>query len=160
VITPPEGPAALAEARLASTVPEVMFNTPETWSRYQALVDATRGCVIDQNCIGYMRLLQPDGGVDIVYEADLAYHDGAVLVPILRGAGVAITDDEGHELRFDEAAIPQEFRVLAAAPALHRAALGKILEGVAPNMSRFQHGRSAQLGYVPKFPGPGGRQQP
>jgi inositol-phosphate phosphatase / L-galactose 1-phosphate phosphatase / histidinol-phosphatase len=154
VVAPPAGPTTLGEARLACTVPDVMFNAPETWSRYQALLDGTRECVIDQNCVGFMRLMQGDGGVHIVYEAGLAYHDAAVLVPILQGAGIVVTDDEGHGLRFDESTITQEFRVLAAAPALHRAAVRKVREGVPPEKSRFQHQRSAQLGYVTKFPGP------
>jgi inositol-phosphate phosphatase / L-galactose 1-phosphate phosphatase / histidinol-phosphatase len=154
VVAPPAGPTTLGEAQLACTVPEVMFNTPETWSGYQALLDATRDCVTDQNCLGFMRLVQPDGGIDIAYEAGLAYHDAAVLVPILQGGGMAVTDDKGNGLCLEESTIAHEFRVLAAAPALHRAALRKIREGVPREKNRFQPGRSAQLGYVTKFPGP------
>ena len=147
----PQAPASLDAARLASTVPEIMFNTSEKWGGYQALLDATgKSCVTDQNCIGFMRLLE--GGIDIVYEADLAYHDAAALVPILLGAGMAVTDDKGQPLLFPESVLKQEFRVLTASPALHKLALVKIAAGVPAAQNRFASGGGIHQGYAQKFP--------
>jgi inositol-phosphate phosphatase/L-galactose 1-phosphate phosphatase/histidinol-phosphatase len=154
-ISSPTSPVSLHEARLTSTAPEVMFNTPERWGRFQALCDATAGCVCDQNCIGFMHLLHSEEQVHIVYEADLAYHDVAALVPILRGAGIAVTDDQGSELCFDEPWIGSEFRVLAAAPPLHRAALDTLRTESAAAESRFRPAGPVARGYARKFETPG-----
>jgi inositol-phosphate phosphatase/L-galactose 1-phosphate phosphatase/histidinol-phosphatase len=154
-VSSPTSPDALHEARLASTVPEVMFGTPWKWGRFHALRDATAGCVTDQNCIGFMHLLGSEEQVHVVYEADLAYHDVAALVPILRGAGIAVTDDRGSELRFNESRIGSEFRVLAAAPELHRAALATLRAGAAPDQRRVRPDRSPSRGYTRKFEAPG-----
>jgi len=63
----PAAPATLADATIASTVPPMMFNTPEKWSGFQALQEATgKPCVTDQNCIGFMRVLQNGSGIDAV----------------------------------------------------------------------------------------------
>jgi inositol-phosphate phosphatase / L-galactose 1-phosphate phosphatase / histidinol-phosphatase len=150
-VHPPAHPATLAEARLACTVPEVMFNTPVKWSGFQALLDATAGCVTDQNCIGFVRLLRSDEGVQVVYEADLAYHDAAALVPVLRGVGIEATDEQGGELDFDESRIGCEFRLLAAAPELHAAALQALRQGVPAEASRFKGSAPTHQGYVQKF---------
>lgn len=146
----PAMPATLAQSTLCCTVPEVMFNTAEKWSGWQALFDASAAFIPDLNCVGFMRLLQ--GGVHIVYEADLAYHDAAALIPVLLGAGMRATDDRGGALQFPESAIPQEFRVLAAAPNLHALALAAILKGVPPEKNRFATGDAVHQGYAQKFP--------
>lgn len=148
----PQAPATLTDATLASTVPEVMFNTFEKWSGYQALAEATSACITDQNCVGFVRLLQEQSGIDIVYEADLAYHDAAALVPVLQGAGVRVTDDKGQPLRFHDSAIAQEFRVLAAQSDLHSKALEKILAGVPTGKNQFKISGSMHQGYAQKFP--------
>ena len=150
-VVPAQPPTSLAGATLATTVPEVMFNTPERWSGYQALLDATRGCLTGQNCVGFMRLLEPAGGVHVVYEADLAYHDAAALVPIVEGAGIRITDDRGRALSFGESEIGCEFRLLAATPGLHGQALDRVLGGVDAARSRFQHQGTVHDGYAQKF---------
>jgi histidinol-phosphate aminotransferase len=87
---------------------------------------------------------------DIVYEADLAYHDAAALVPILEGAGITVTDDHGRELPFGEATIDEEFRLLAAHPELHRLALERIRVSV---VTREVEVPSSQVfrGYAAKF---------
>jgi fructose-1,6-bisphosphatase/inositol monophosphatase family enzyme len=154
VIHAPAAPATLAEATLACTVPEIMFNTKEKWSGFQALLDATeKPCVTDQNCVGFMRLLDPVSTISLAFEGDLGYHDVAALVPILVGAGLTATDDKGQKLTFPEGAIKSEYRILAAAPALHAAALKKIHEGVPDNQNRFKTGGDIHEGYAQKFPG-------
>lgn len=87
---------------------------------------------------------------DIVYEADLAYHDAAALVPILEGTGITVTDDHGRQLSFGEATIDDEFRLLAAHPNLHPLALEKIHTGV---VAREVELDSSQVhrGYAAKF---------
>jgi hypothetical protein len=129
-----------------------MFNSAPKWSGYQALAEATGGRIPDQNCIGFMRILQEDGGIDVVYEADLAYHDVAALAPILRGAGVTVTDGAGSSLTFPARAITQEFSVLTAQPAVHAQALERVLAGVAPEANRFSSRGDARRGYAQKFP--------
>ena len=153
IVQPPQVPATLADATLAATVPEIMFSNPEKWSGYQALLDSTqKPCVTDQNCIGFMRLLETESAISIAYEADLAYHDAAALIPLLQGAGLVVTDDKGHALRFPESAIPQEFRILAAAPPLHRLALARVQTGVPLAENRFKFGERIHQGYAQKFP--------
>src|SRR5262249_36926002 len=63
----------LFQATLASTVPEVMFTTRGQWGQFQALFESTRSFLPDQNCIGFMNLI--DGTVDVVLEADLTLPD-------------------------------------------------------------------------------------
>jgi fructose-1,6-bisphosphatase/inositol monophosphatase family enzyme len=153
-----EAPIALADksetlsaSLIASTVPEIMFATAEKWSGFQALRDAARGCVTDQNCVGFMRLLQPESGIGVVYEADLAYHDAAALVPILEGAGMRVTDSGGHPLSFPKSAIGSEFTLLAAAPSLHRQALSLVQQGVEPEKNSFAGNFGTHQGYAQKF---------
>lgn len=117
-------PPQLADAVLACTVPEVMFASRAARTRFARVRDATRELVVDLNCIGYMRLL--GGGVDIVIEADLALPDAAALIPPLAGAGVVVTDHAGRPPRFDADARAGEYRLLAAAPELHRQALAAL----------------------------------
>ncbi len=147
--TVPCASVSLADARLACTVPSIMFNTPEKWSGFQALEEATKTCLIDQNCVGFMGLL--DGRTDIAYEADLAYHDVAALVPILQNAGLTVTDGNGSSMRFPESAIGHEFTILAALPELHALALQVIRKGVAAERNSFEVGSKRPDGHVQKF---------
>lgn len=148
IILPP-APATLAEATLACTVPEVMFHSAETWGGYQALAEAVTNCMRDQNCIGYMQLLQ--GGVNVVYEADLAYHDAAALIPVLQAVGITVSDAKGSPVDFSEAAIGKAFSLLAAQPILHKLAIEKVRRGVAPERNSFV-GKPQHQGYAQKFP--------
>ncbi len=143
--------AELSVCGLASTVPQVMFNTLEKWSGYQALMEASHHMVPDQNCIGFMRLLQDKSDVDIVYEADLAYHDVAALVPILQGGGIVVSDREGQSLSFPENAIAKEFNIVAAQAFLHAQALSCIQKGVALERNRFAGKNNFSQGYASKF---------
>jgi histidinol-phosphate aminotransferase len=120
----PAAAPALRDAVLASTVPEVMFATPSAWGAFSALRESTGGFVADQNCVGWMRLL--DGGADVVCEADLTLPDAAALIAPLAGAGIAVTDLRGAAVRFDARAREGEYRLLAAAPSLHAQALDTI----------------------------------
>ena len=89
---------SLDKSVLACTVPEIMFSTAERWGSFQAL--ATAACLVtDQNCIGFMGLL--DGTVDIAYERDLLLPDAAAIVPILQSAGIVVTDHYGKPATFD-----------------------------------------------------------
>lgn len=141
---------SLAEATLASTVPEVMFTTAETWGGFQALLDSTAAFQPDQNCIGFTRVI--DGSVDIVMESDLTLPDAAALIPVLEGAGVTITDHAGSPVRFDTQARGGEYSLLAAAPGLHSEALAAVRAGVPTSENRFVQGEQAHHGYAKKFP--------
>ena len=147
-ITPPD---TLAQATLASTVPQVMFGTAEKWGGFQALAEATRQCITDQNCIGFMHLLSSEKKIDIVYEADLAYHDVAALVPILQAAGITTSNAAGNKLRFPETAIGTEFSILAASALLHKEALTRIRKGVEAGHNSFSARDAAGKGYAQKF---------
>lgn len=140
---------ALKECALACTVPEVMFNTKEKWSGYQALAEATKLEMTDLNCVGFMRLL--GGGVDIAYESGLAYHDAAALVPLLQGAGITVTDGSGQALDFAQSTTQKEFTVLAAQPPLHALALACVKKGVVPERNSFSGKKNTALGYISKF---------
>lgn len=147
----PACPASLAGAQLACTVPEVMFGTREKWSGFQALLDATgKPCLRDQNCVGFMQLLS--GEVDMAYEADLAYHDAAALIPILEAAGITVSDGAGKPLSFAPERIGTEFQVLAAQSVLHAQAVAKIAAGVPPEQNRFAPHNGGAQGYANKFP--------
>ncbi len=151
VISLPACPASLAGAQLACTVPEVMFGTREKWSGFQALLDATgKPCLRDQNCVGFMQLLT--GEADVAYEADLAYHDAAALIPILETAGITVSDGGGKPLSFAPERIGTEFQVLAAPSALHAQAVAKIAAGVPPEQNRFAPHNGGAQGYANKFP--------
>lgn len=140
----------LQDSAIASTVPEVMFKTKKQWSGFQALAESGLGCATDLNCIGYMLLLD-NGDIGAAYEADLAYHDAAALVPILQGAGVTVTDEKGSPLSFGEEKIGTEFRLLAAVPALHKEALAIVKQGVPDSENSFKPQLVSQ-GYSTKFP--------
>lgn len=146
----PNSVSNLKDAVLASTVPEIMFNTKEKWGRFQALSEAMKALVTEQNCIGYMKLLEKSGGIDVVYEADLAYHDAAAIVPILESAGIKVTDEKGARLNFSEDNISKEFEVLAAAPHIHKEALNTIIKGTKDDRNCFKE-RSSYRGYARKF---------
>ncbi|WP_238009375.1 inositol monophosphatase family protein [Dactylosporangium sp. AC04546] len=144
----PGSAAGLAHATMATTAPEVMFGTRASWSSFQALRERTAALVAEQNCVGFMRLL--GGGVEIAAERDLALPDAAALVPVLRGAGVVVTDHDGRPPRFDAGARDGEYALLAAPPALHGAALTVLRAGVADDRNTFALG-PAPRGYRRKF---------
>jgi fructose-1,6-bisphosphatase/inositol monophosphatase family enzyme len=141
---------SLENATLASTVPEVMFTTRESWSGFQALLDSTAAFLPDQNCIGFMRIL--DGTVDVVMESDLTLPDSAALIPTLVGAGITVTDPAGQPVRFDAAARAGEYSLLAAPPILHQQALAAVRRGVPDSENRFARGETVHQGYSKKFP--------
>ncbi|WP_280395629.1 inositol monophosphatase family protein [Nocardia brasiliensis] len=133
---------------LACTIPEVMFTTADNWGSFQALTDIAGNALVDQNCVGYMGLL--DGSVDIVYERDLLLPDAAAVVPILRSAGVVVTDHQGHPTSFAPAARGQEYVLLAARPALHDHAVTLTSAGVSGSRNRFGAADPIELGYTRK----------
>jgi fructose-1,6-bisphosphatase/inositol monophosphatase family enzyme len=138
-----------ADAILACTVPEVMFTTRESWGGFQALLEKTATFTPDQNCIGYMRLV--DGDIDIVIEGDLTLPDAAALIPILHGAGITVTDHIGQPINFDADARAGEYRLLAAPPSLHSAALALLQAGVPDDKNQFTNQGSISQGYAQKF---------
>lgn len=150
-ITLSPAPSDLTEATLSCTVPKVMFKTRESWSGYQALDEAVNVSIPDQNCIGFMRLL--NGGVDVAYESDLAYHDVAALVPILESTGIKATDHKGNALRFPEEAIEQEFSIFAAQQPLYEQARAVVERGVPDERNAFNRIDGPVHGYATKFSG-------
>jgi histidinol-phosphate aminotransferase len=145
------GPVELRNAVLACTVPEIMFSTAETWSGFQALRDHTFQLVRDENCVAYGRLL--GGGVDVVAERDLTLPDAAALIPVLVNAGLTVTGHHGRPIRFDADARAGEYALLAAAPALHAAALAVLQVGVALPDNEFSTRTGPHDGYARKFAG-------
>lgn len=150
VVVAPGPVDSLSAATLASTVPGVMFSTPDSWGGFQAVLDNTAAFVPDQNCIGFMGLL--NGTVDIVMERDLTLPDASALVPILANAGVTVTDHDGAAVRFEPAARDDEYCLLAAAPALHPAALAAMRGGVPATANRWAQEMPIHQGYAKKFP--------
>jgi inositol-phosphate phosphatase / L-galactose 1-phosphate phosphatase / histidinol-phosphatase len=149
-------PAArsLGESVLACTVPEIMFCTADRWGGFQALANATACLVTDQNCIGFMGLL--DGAVDVVCERDLLLPDAAAIVPILQSAGIVVTDHDGQPVTFDATARDSEYLLMAAQKELHEHAVAIHRQGVSPRCNPFpeaghsHEAGSAKLGYVRK----------
>jgi inositol-phosphate phosphatase / L-galactose 1-phosphate phosphatase / histidinol-phosphatase len=139
---------SLGESVLVCTVPEIMFSTADQWGRFQALADATAALVTDQNCIGYMGLL--DGSVDIAYERDLLLPDTAAIVPILQSAGIVVTDHDGRPVAFDATARDGEYLLMAAQSELHHQAIAVHQRGVPQRHNRFHEAGTAKLGYVRK----------
>lgn len=147
--TRPESPDLLATATLACTNPATMFADKVAWGGFQALQDATKHTITDLNCVGFMELLT--GQTHIVYEADLAYHDAAALLPPLEAAGLKVTDEQGNALRFAAEDIRKEYRIVATHPALHNQVIKAIIAGVPDAKNHFHQGQGAALGYAKKF---------
>ena len=141
----------LEDAYLVCTAAAVMFKTPAQRAGYRALLGRARGLVEDQNCAGFMRLLDPASGIGVALEGDLAYHDVAALVPILTGAGALVTNDHGEPLAFPEAAIAREYRILAASPRLHAEALAVVREGASSAQEGGEEPPEGSRGYRRKF---------
>jgi inositol-phosphate phosphatase/L-galactose 1-phosphate phosphatase/histidinol-phosphatase len=139
---------SLGESVLACTVPEIMFSTADRWGTFQALADATASVITDQNCIGFMGLL--NGTVDIAYERDLLLPDAAAIVPILQSAGIVVTDHDGQSVAFDATARDGEYLLIAAQSELHHHAIAVQRQGVHQWHNRFHEAGPAKLGYVRK----------
>ena len=87
---------SLGDARLSTTDPVYMeANGNQPW------FDNLRRGVRLTSCggDGYAYGLLAGGLLDLVVEAGLAWHDAAALIPIVEGAGGAISDFRGRPLR-------------------------------------------------------------
>jgi myo-inositol-1(or 4)-monophosphatase len=110
--------ASLDEARIYTSSPDVF--TPDDWARYERLSSRAALRRFGGDC--YMYGLLASGFCELVVEQSLMPYDYMALVPVVEGAGGAISDWEGRPLTLES-----DGRVLAAAnPALHEQAL-KIL---------------------------------
>ena len=87
--------AALAEAELSATAPD-MFRGADT-ARWQRLAEAARRVSWGGDCYAYGLLAL--GQIDIIAESSLKLWDWAALLPVIEGAGGAVTDWEGRALR-------------------------------------------------------------
>lgn len=107
--------AGLANAYMYSTAPGMFA---EGYARpHQALTEKVKLFRWGGDCYAYGLLAA--GHVDLVVEADLKLYDYAALIPVITGAGGAITDWKGKALDMQsEGAV-----VAAGDPAVHRAAL-------------------------------------
>ncbi|AFU02681.1 inositol monophosphatase family protein [Nocardia brasiliensis] len=108
-------------AVLACTAPKVMFAPGDQWDSFQALAATAAEVVLDQNCLGYMGLL--NGSIDVVYERGLPVAHAAAVVPILEGAGVVATNQHGCPISFEVAARGRKYVLLAARRPLHQRAV-------------------------------------
>ena len=87
----------LAQAHLATTGPGY-FGTSE-YAAFTRVSAAARDTLWGGDCYNYALLAA--GHLDLVIEAGLKLHDFAALVPVIEGAGGAITDWTGRPLDAD-----------------------------------------------------------
>ena len=114
--------AALEEARICSTFPEV--GTAEEAAAFHALAARCRLTRYGLDCTAYALLAA--GCVDLVVEAGLHAYDILALIPIVEGAGGIVTTWEGGPAL-------EGGRILAAAtPALHAAAMAALQDSMTP----------------------------
>ena len=114
------GLEALPEARIATTDPRKEgYFTPEEADAFAALAAKARVARFSLDAYAYGLLAL--GEIDLVVEAGLNHHDYAALVPVVEGAGGVITGWKGEPVQESERG-----RILAAAPALHAAALAAL----------------------------------
>ncbi len=166
----PQEVATLEGARLASTVPfdqagtPVMFRTQAQQRAFAAVQSAITGeaiavgtiaptTITNRNCIGFMHLLEEDG-VDITWEGDLMFHDAAALVPILEGADIRISDENGQTLNFPVSNAEKEFRVVAAVPTVHKEVINYIAAANSDEhkpLSASIQTTEGRIDYAPKF---------
>ncbi len=85
---------ALAHAVLGTTDPELFAR--EDMPRWNALRAATASRVYGGDCVAYAAVAS--GWLDVVLEAGLKVYDFAALVPVVNGAGGAISDWRGAPL--------------------------------------------------------------
>lgn len=101
----------LSDAWLAATQPD-MFTPPDK-IKFDQLHDAVQHTVWGGDCHSYGLLAA--GTLDLIVEATMKPYDFMALVPVVKGAGGAITDWDGEALGFES-----DGRVLAAGdPRLH-----------------------------------------
>jgi inositol-phosphate phosphatase/L-galactose 1-phosphate phosphatase/histidinol-phosphatase len=86
----------LTHAVLCSTSPD-MFKAVDEQAAFARIVQAVKFPVYGGDCYAYGLLAM--GLVDLVVEANLDLHDFAALVPVIEGAGGAITNWIGEPLR-------------------------------------------------------------
>ncbi len=112
--------ATLAEAELSTTSPDTF--SAAAMPRWQRLAAAARRVSWGGDCYAYGLLAL--GQIDIVAESGLKLWDWAALLPVIEGAGGALTDWHGGALRpdgngdvlavGDPSLIPQAVRKLSA----------------------------------------------
>ena len=85
----------LAAAHLATTSPHAFG--PDDFNAFERLRPLARDTIYGGDCHNYGLLAA--GHLDLVVEAGLKLHDWAALVPIVAGAGGAMTDWAGEPLR-------------------------------------------------------------
>ena len=124
-----DGVSKLQDAELFSTTPD-MFKEGHEMDRYSALSSLTRTSHFGADCYAYA-LLASGFGVDMVVEADLGLYDYCALVPIVEGAGGAITDWEGNDLGMHNHDACKGRVVASANSSLHEQAL-RILKSDSP----------------------------
>lgn len=115
--------SALASARIGTTSPQAFG--PADFTAFTRVQHAASDVLYGGDCHNYG--LVASGHLDAVVEASLKLHDWAALVPIIEGAGGAITDWSGQPLNpisdgrviaaGDPALIPQIAERLHSAPA-------------------------------------------
>ena len=111
----------LKDAVLWSTSPHMFDGDPQEAAAYARLRQSVKFVHYGGECYQYAMLAS--GFIDIVVEADMGVYDYCALVPVVQGAGGAITDWQGAALGLDSGG-----RVVAAASTgLHDAAR-RILE--------------------------------
>jgi len=111
--------AALADARLASTHPD-MFRGADA-AAFAAVAKQAKLTRFGGDCYNYAMLAA--GHVDLVVEAQLKPFDIVPLIPVIEGAGGVVSDWTGGP------ALAGGNVVAAATEALHQAALGALQNG-------------------------------
>ena len=111
----------LASATLFSTAPESMFQGADAlgFARLRAAVKLTRA---GADCYAYAQLAS--GFIDLVVEGQMKPYDYCALVPVIAGAGGAITDWQGEAL-----GLHSDGRVLACGDPARAAEARALLAG-------------------------------
>jgi inositol-phosphate phosphatase/L-galactose 1-phosphate phosphatase/histidinol-phosphatase len=86
---------ALADAYLSTASPQ-MFRKSEHQSRFAALRDQAKSMTYGGDCYQYGMVAT--GFLDLVVERELGIYDYLALVPVIEGAGGAVTDWQGQPL--------------------------------------------------------------
>jgi len=108
--------ADLAEATLATTSPDLF--APQDAPTFQALKEQARSTIYGGDCMNYALLAS--GFIDLVIESGLKPYDFMALIPVVVGAGGAMTDWNGRVLSLES-----DGRVLAVGdPMLAKVLLG------------------------------------
>lgn len=92
-----------------------------------------------------------DGDVQVVVERNLTLPDAAALIPVLAGAGIAVSDRADRRVDFGVGQRAGEYALLAASPDLRMPILQALRAGVPDAQRRFPGHADRHQGYAKEF---------